>query len=316
MALTPKENLLRALRHNGPDRVPYAGDGSLVLVDHRQRKPPRAGRDPWGVTWAPLPASYTPAAGEPAESYPVAPAATSLAELLARPFPDPSAPDLFHGLLTGLDPMTCLVVGQHCQGPLDRLCTLLGMAEALQALYAEREVSRAALERIADYHVGIARGYLAAGVEAGWLADDYAGQDGPLLSPMLWRNLILPGLTRVIAVYTQAGAPVFFHTCGRAEAFIPDLVAAGVTVFNLQSDACDLPALKKRFGRRIAFYGGVPTQVMLAGTPDDVRRAAWAALDALWDDGGLVLAPDQPLSYSAENLAALADAARTWPGMQ
>lgn len=312
MALTPKENLLRTLAHRRPDRVPYANDGSLALVDHRNRKPPRSGLDAWGVTWAPLPKTYVSGAGEPTESYPAAAAAASVTELLERPFPDPSDPDLFRGLLSGLDPITCLAIGQHDQGPLDRFCSLLGTTQALMALYSEREASRAVLDRIADYHVGIARGYLAAGAEAGWLADDYAGQDGPLLSPTLWRQLILPGLIRVIAAYTQAGAPVFFHTCGRAEAFIPDLVAAGVTAFNLQSDACDLPVLKKRFGRRIAFYGGVPTHVMLTGTPEDVRNAARAALDALWDDGGLILAPDQPLACSPENLVALAEAAQTW----
>ncbi len=312
MALTPKENVLRTLRHNRPDRVPYAGDGSMVLVDHRGRKPPRSGLDAWGVKWAPLPESYVMGAGEPAESYPVAPAAASVAELLERSFPDPADPALFDGLLSGLDPDMCLVVGQHDQGPFDRFCSLLGMTEALLALRTEREASRAALDRIADYHVGIARGYLAAGVGAGWLADDYAGQDGPLLSPALWRRLILPGLARIIAVYADAGVPVFFHTCGRAEAFVPDLVAVGVTAFNLQSDLCDLAELKRRFGRRIAFYGGVPGHVLLTGTAEDVRRAAFAALDALWDDGGLILAPDQPLAYPAGNMAALAEAAQTW----
>lgn len=316
MVLTPKENLLRTLTHNRPERVPYAGDGSMVLVDHRKRKPPRASLDAWGVKWAPLPETYLAGAGEPAESYPVAAAAASVTELLERPFPDPSNPGLFDGLLSGLDPTTCLAVGQHDQGPLDRFCSLLGTTRALMALYAEREASRAVLDRIAAYHVEVARGYLAAGAEAGWLADDYAGQDGPLLSPTLWRQLILPGLARVIAVYVEASVPVFFHTCGRAEAFIPDLVAAGVTVFNLQSDVCDLTALKRRFGRRIAFYGGVPGHIMLTGTPEDVRRVARAALDALWDDGGLILAPDQPLACTLENLAALAEAAQTWRLMQ
>jgi len=312
MALTAKDNLLRTLTHNRPDRVPYAGDGSMVLVDYRGRKPPRSGLDAWGVEWAPLPQSYVLGAGEPAESYPVAAVTSSVADLLARPFPDPSDPDLFRGLLAGLDPDSCLVVGQHGPGPLERLCSLLGMTHALLALYSQREASQTVLDRIADYHVGIARGYLAAGVGAGWLADDYAGQGGPLLSPALWRQVVLPGLARVIAVYVRAGVPVFFHTCGRAEAFIPDLVEAGVTAFNLQSDACDFPALKRRFGRRIAFYGGVPGHVMLNGTADDVRRAASAALAALWDDGGVILAPDQPLACPAENTAALAEVARTW----
>lgn len=310
MTYTHKENLLRTLRHDDPAWLPCAGDGALALVDHHGRKPPRTGPDEWGVIWAPLPESYQAGAGEPAESYPAQHPATRAAELLDRPFPDPTDPALFAGLLDGIDTTACLAVGQHSQGPLDRLCCLLGMPQAFLALRSERAACRAVLERIADYHVGIAQGYLAAGVEAGFLADDYAGQDGPMLNPALWREMILPGLARVIAVYRTAGAPVIFHTCGRSEAFIPDLVAAGVTAFNLQSDACDLAALKCRYGRRIAFYGGVPSQVMQTGTPADVLQAAQAAIAALWDGGGLILAPDQPLAYPPENVAALTTAAR------
>jgi hypothetical protein len=33
--LTVKENLLRALRHEAPDHVPYEGEGAWRIVDHR-----------------------------------------------------------------------------------------------------------------------------------------------------------------------------------------------------------------------------------------------------------------------------------------
>lgn len=300
-----KEDVLRTLLHTGPCRIPYSGDGSFALVDHHGRKPPRTGADAWGVIWEPLPDTYEVNANEPAESYAAQHPAVGVAELLDQPFPDPTDPALFAALLQNIDPATCLTIGQHGQGPLDRLCSLLGMPRALLALRNERDASRAVLERIADYHVGIARGYLSAGVEAGFLADDYAGQGGPMLNPALWRDLILPGLARIINVYRQAGAPVFFHTCGRAEAFIPDLLEAGVTAFNLQSSACDLAALKRRFGRRIAFYGGVSSQIMLTGTPADIELATRKAIVTLWDEGGLIVAPDQPLSYPADNMAAL-----------
>lgn len=312
MMYTPKQNLLRALQHDSPDRIPYAGDGSLVLVDHHGRKPPRKGADAWGVIWAPLPETYQAGTGEPAESYPAQHPASRATQLIDHPFPDSTDPALFAGVLDGIDIATCLVVGQHSQGPLDRFCCLLGMSQALLALRSERGASRAVLERIADYHVGLARGYLAAGVEAGFLADDYAGQEGPMLSPALWQEMILPGLTRIIDVYRQAGAPVFFHTCGRSDAFIPALLDAGVTAFNLQSSACDLAALKQRFGRRIVFYGGVASEIVLRGTPTDVACSARQTIVALWDEGGLILAPDQPLAYPEENIAALIATAREY----
>lgn len=304
-----KHNLLRALRHEGPDHIPYAGEGAFALVDYAGRKPPRSGRDTWGVTWAPLPPEYQAGSNEPAESYPETPAAGSLAELLALPFPDPPPPAAFAAALAGVAADERLAIGEHPAGPLGRFSTLLDAEQALLALVRDPEGSLAVLDRIADHHVRIAEAYLAAGAEAGFLADDYAGVHGPFFNPRLWRRLVLPGLARIIAVYREAGMPVFFHTCGRAEAFIPDLLDAGVTAFNLESDLYDLPGLKARYGARIGLYGGVPTRTMLEGTPDDVTEAVRAAIAAFGYTGGLVLAPDQPLLYPAANVEAFTAAA-------
>ena len=177
---------------------------------------------------------------------------------------------------------------------------------------SEEPSSSAVLERISDYHVELARRYIAAGVGAAWFADDYAGQQGPFMRPELWRRLILPPLARVLAIYREAGLPIFFHTCGQAEAFVPDLLAAGADVLNLQSDACDLPALKARYGKQIAFFGGIPSQTMLLGGPEEIRQRTRSAISTLKGDGGLVLAPDQPLAFPSENTAAFVEAARTY----
>jgi len=310
MAISAKENLLRAIRHEAADHVPYWSEGSYVLVDCRGRRPPREGLDEWGVAWAPLPETYVAGAGEPAFSYPVAHPAQSVAELIERPFPDPRDPACFAGLLKGIDKASVLAIGRHPAGPFDRLVSLVGMPNALVATLSDPVATRAVLDRLADYHVEVARGYLAAGAEGGWLADDYAGQSGPFISPTVWRRLVLPGLQRILAVYREAGVPAFFHTCGRAEALLPDLIEAGVTAFNLESAVCDLGALKARFGRRIAFVGGLSPEVMLRGQPADVRREALRAMSTLGGEGGLILAPDQELAYPPENEAALVETAR------
>ena len=309
---SPKANLFKAICYQGPSHVPFAGEGAYRLVDYVGRKPPREGRDEWGVIWAPLPASYNVGPSEPAESYPVMHPAQSVAEALSLPPPHNCDVACFEGLFDGYDPTRTLPIGQHGLGLLDRFIALLGMQKALLALVAEPEVAALMFARIAAGHIAIAQGYLAAGIEAAWLADDYAGSDGPYLRPALWRQLILPQMARVIAVYREVGVPVFFHTCGRAEVFVGDLLDAGVTVFNLQSEACDLAALRARYGRRIAFIGGIPSGLMFTGEPADVRQTARAAIETLGRDGGLILAPDQPLAFPAVNEAALAAAAREY----
>jgi hypothetical protein len=303
--LSPKENLLRAIYFCEPEHVPYPGENAYGFLDHRGRKPPRDGLDEWGVGWAPLPAGYQPGAGEPAESFPVTHPARSAADLLRRPFPDADDPALFAGLLRGFDPQQSLAVGRHPAGPLERFLSLLGVETALTALLEEPEASRTVLGRIAGYHEAIARGYVANGAEASWLADDYAGQAGPILNPALWREMVLPGLRGIIRVYREAGLPVFFHTCGRADAFLADLIEVGVNVFNLESAACDLVALRSRFGRSLAIAGGIAPDMMLRGRAVDVELAARQAMRRLGSDGGLILAPDQSLAYPAENEDAL-----------
>ena len=312
MTPSPKVNLLQAIRNESPHHVPYAGEGAFRIVDHRGRKPPRDGTDEWGVQWAPLPAGYVAGAGEPLESYPIAPPATRVAELRELAFPNPTDPSLFAGLMDDIDRAETLIIGQHPAGILERFVLLLGMQSGLTALITAPEASSEALERIADYHAGLARGYIAAGAEAAWLADDYAGQNGPYVRPSLWRRMILPPLARVIAVYREAGLPVFLHTCGRAEAFVPDLLDAGVDVLNLQSDACDMAALKARYGQRIAFFGGIASRTLFFGTPEEIRQSARYAIETLGKEGGLILAPDQPLAFPAENLSALVEAAREY----
>ena len=300
MPITPKANLLRALYHAEPDHVPWAGEGALRLVDHVGRKPPRSGADEWGVTWAPLPTSYQVGAGEPAESYPVAHPASTAAEALALPFPDPAAPGLFAGLLDGIDRSEDARRGPARRRAVRSIRAVVGDARrhdrAAEGTATSAPASLTASPSIMSASRG---GYLAAGVEAGWLADDYAGDGGPLISPALWRKLVLPAIARIIAVYREAGAPVFFHTCGRAEAFVPDLLEAGVTVFNLQSDVCDLAGLKAQFGRRIAFYGGVPSDLMLRGSARSGARGR-AARDAVAGQRGR---PD-PGARSAARLPA------------
>jgi uroporphyrinogen-III decarboxylase len=238
--------------------------------------------------------------------------------LLAMPFPAPPSPESISQSVRRLDRQATLLIGQHPLGLLGRFMALLGTNGAFAALLNQESLSGAIIDGIAAYHVGLARAYLDAGVEAGWFADDYAGSHGPLINPALWRRVVLPGLVRVFGVYRSAGAPVFFHTCGRAEPFIADLLAAGAHVLNLEGAACDLAALKRTYGTRLVLIGGVRPAVMLHGTPDQVQAAVRQAVLELGagadPGGGLILAPEQPLAYPEANVEAFREAAQAYGG--
>ncbi|HEX9118185.1 MAG TPA: uroporphyrinogen decarboxylase family protein [Anaerolineae bacterium] len=284
--------VLAALQSRPPEEAPWWDDALCRPVAFAGWRPAAAGRDDWGVTWSPVdPDAPSPAGSRaniptpcrpkghgarlaptvgrdpgvpgPTDSdehgsalYASAHPAQCAAGLLSLRFPDGRDPAPFSGLREQAQAAgRVLTIGLHPLGPLDRLSALLGAERALPALLDEPEACRAVIDRIADYHVRIAGHYLAAGAEAGWLADDYAGDAGPLVRPALWRELFLPGLARIIKVYRDAGALCFFHTCGRAGDLLPDLLAAGVTAFNLEPGACDRPGLRGRFGPAMTFIG-------------------------------------------------------------
>jgi len=50
----------------------------------------------------------------------------------------------------------------------------------------------------------------------------------------------------------------------------------------------------------------------MTGTPEEVRAAARAAIETLSQEGGLILAPDQPLAFPPENEAALVETAQRY----
>ena len=77
-------------------------------------------------------------------------------------------------------------------------------------------------------------------------------------------------------------------------------------------DMGDTAALKKRFGERITFGGGIDTgQVLPRGTPSDVRAEVRRRMHDLHRNGGYVLASVHNIQadVSPENICAMWEAA-------
>jgi uroporphyrinogen decarboxylase len=145
-------------------------------------------------------------------------------------------------------------------------------------------------------------------------ADDYGTQTSQLISPRMFRELLKPRLRILFARIKQLapGARLFFHSCGNVRPLVPDLIELGVDVLNpvhIRADGMEPAALKRDFGRDIAFWGGgVDTQEVLPfGTPQNVRDDVRRNIEALSPGGGFVfntvhnIQPDVP----PENIRAM-----------
>jgi len=149
------------------------------------------------------------------------------------------------------------------------------------------------------------------------MGDDLAGQNGPLFNPELYRRIVKPCHKRLVQyVRSRTHAKIWYHTCGSCVDFIPELIDNGVDVLNpvqISARNMDPVELKRRFGQRLAFWGGgVDAQHILPrGTPQEVAENVRQNLQALMPGGGYVFNNCHNIQGEVppENVVALFDTA-------
>ncbi len=195
----------------------------------------------------------------------------------------------------------------------ERAWSLRGFDTLLMDMVERTEWVEELLDHITEIQVALARRFVAAGVAGGYFGDDYGAQRAMLFSPRLWRRLIKPRLARLFAVFLDAGLPVILHSDGDIRAILPDLVEMGLTTLNpVQPEVLDHAWLRREYGAKLSFYGGVSTQgVLPGGAVEEVRAAARACVRALAPEGtGLVAGASHRMQSDipARNVEAMLDA--------
>jgi len=130
------------------------------------------------------------------------------------------------------------------------------------------------------------------------VGDDLGHQHGLIMSPKMYRDLVKPRHKKIYGdIHKRAPrVKVLYHSCGAIEPMIDDLIEVGVDILNpLQPLARGMESalLKRKYGDRICFHGGVDLQDAMAatGTLDDVRKEVETRLSAFAPGGGYIFAP-------------------------
>jgi len=175
-----------------------------------------------------------------------------------------------------------------------------GYEPFLVDLLTQREWAELLLDRFYENNLRSAVAAAKAGYDCLSTGDDVANQNALMFSPALWREVMKPRWAKVIAAAREhkPDMHVWYHSDGNVSAIADDLVEIGITILNPVQPECMNPiALRRRFGKRLAFDGCVGTQTTFpfatpAGMRKRVRELA-AALKAR--QGGLMLSPTHVL---------------------
>jgi len=132
-----------------------------------------------------------------------------------------------------------------------------------------------------------------------------------MISKNMWRNYVRPRHSKVIDVAKSFGKAVMYHCDGAIYPLVGELIDMGIDVLNpIQPNAKDMSPdrLKREFGERLCFHGGVDIVGTLPkGTPGDVAAEVTERVRVMGENGGFILAsshhiqPDTPL----ENVLAM-----------
>jgi uroporphyrinogen decarboxylase len=231
---------------------------------------------------------------------------TKIEELEIYPFPDLTRPDRHAHLekrVVELHERGLFAIGFMEWTVFEIAWQMRGMTELFSDMAFHTEFARHLLDRITEIRAFQARRFAESGVDLLKIGDDMGTQIGMFMSPAMYREWFKPRHAAVIraARNVRPDIPVCYHSDGNCWDIIPDLIDIGVTVLNpVQPECLDLAAVKREFGNRLIFWGGIGTQTAMPFTaPEDVYRTVQRTIGVLGPTGYFpcpthVLEPEVP----------------------
>jgi uroporphyrinogen decarboxylase len=340
--MNSRERVLAAVERRRPDRVPadYKADpqvdarlcarlgaGGLDALqdrldtDIRRIEPRRVGppdrdlgggvtEDYWGIRSRPV----RTASGIDTCFLPTAlHEARTMADLRRHPWPWPDIFD-YSALEEGCRRHPDRAILFEGSDLFTRPCILRGMENLMLDMVERPEMAHFVLEKFTAFYCEELTRALEAtrgGFQLYCEWSDYGTQQGLLLSIPMWREFAAPYLRRLIDICHGGGVKFMLHSCGSVRKLIPDFIAIGIDVLDpIQVGAAGMnPAeLKREFGDRLSFHGGIDIQKTLPfGSPGDVRREVAERVRTVAAGGGYIIAPTHEIQPDAptENVLAL-----------
>ena len=193
----------------------------------------------------------------------------------------------------------------------ERAWSLMGMENVLVSMIACPEALEAFFDRICDYYLNLLNITLEYDVDGIYFGDDWGQQDGLIMGPKHWRRFIKPRIARLYERVKSRGKFVLQHSCGDNREIFDDLVELGLDCYQtFQPEIYNIAEVKRLYGDKLAFWGGVSTQQILPWlSPQGVKNEIVRVVKTLRSNGGLIIAPTHALPYDIppENILAMVE---------
>ncbi|OGV82411.1 MAG: hypothetical protein A3K19_04050 [Lentisphaerae bacterium RIFOXYB12_FULL_65_16] len=187
---------------------------------------------------------------------------------------------------------------------------LHGIENMLMDLLAEPDFANALMDMVLEANIALARRAVRTGADVIVLGDDYAANQGPMMSPAVFDAMLQPRLKKMVDVIHEEGALAVKHSDGNLYPILESIARSGADGLNPIEPIAnmDLKTTKARVGDRMALIGNVDCGHLLPfGTPEQVRAAVRQCMRDAAPGGGYLLSSSNSIHSSCkpENLVAM-----------
>ena len=151
---------------------------------------------------------------------------------------------------------------------------VVGMNDFMMMVYEVPLLVDDMLEASTEHFEKMTKALVKEKVDFIFAEDDVAFKTGLFLPPKIMKEIWIPRVARIIKPAIEADIPVLFHSDGKIDDIVEDLIEMGVDCINpMDPYGIDYRDYKKRFGNRVALCGNIDIEFPLSkGTPEDIEK--------------------------------------------
>jgi [methyl-Co(III) methanol-specific corrinoid protein]:coenzyme M methyltransferase len=196
-------------------------------------------------------------------------------------------------------------VGTYVLGPFTLAGQIMELNDLLKLSFKKPDKIGRLLDRLADAIIQVAAEYERTGVD--YITVREMGATSDVLSPRVFKSLILPYLAKIFAKLT---VPSVLHICGKTNDIVPFMAESGAKAISVDQKN-DVAESRKKLGTEALIFGNYdPYNVLVTGSQDLIRQTMKKCMDdgvsAVWP--GCDIWPTVP----PDNMKAMLDQVRNY----
>lgn len=262
--LTKRENLLETIKGGNPDRFVNQYEYlNIILEAPTFGFMPEVGKqikDSWGVTWN-WPKGQIGAFPMHDPEHKVLKDVTEWKKFVKAPVVPTSdeawAEAVVHA--NAVNRNEEFVTAFFGPGIFEMTHMLMGMEDALMALYEEPEVMHELIDYLTDHELNCAKLLIEKiHPDALFHHDDWGSQINSFVSPDMFDEFFLPAYKKIYGFYKANGVElIVHHSDSYAANIVPFMIEMGIDIWQGVIRTNNIPELIKEYGGNISFMGGL-----------------------------------------------------------